>query len=174
MNEQNVTSRPRPCALPDRWVVEIFRRLELTFGSKFSNLWRNVDPAEMRAHWAEKLGGFIDKPDALKQALEACESMGEPPTLPAFINACREAAKRQPHPEALPAPELSVEERMERAKQLDAAVSKASGYDYKGWAKELRRRYLAGEAMLPIQISMASEALGETWNNRECFAKVAA
>jgi hypothetical protein len=42
------------------------------------------------------------------------------------------------------------------------------------WANSLKSDYLDGVVLLPIQIQMASEALGESWENRQCKQKVAA
>lgn len=110
--------------LRDTWVTEIFRRMELTFGSKFSNLWRNVDPEEMRRYWAEKLAGFADNPEAIKSAMDACDARTEPPNLPEFLQLCRDAARRQaPKHLALEAPKMDPE----IAKQRLAEISKQLG-----------------------------------------------
>ena len=42
--------------------------------------------------WGEKLGGFIDKTEAIKVVLTSLPS--EPPTLPQFMELCRSAASR--------------------------------------------------------------------------------
>ena len=163
---QTVTLRQLSTESQNVWIERLFSRLAALYGAAFGRQWEGTNLADVKTVWAEKLGGFTAV--HIGAALKSCDDRQYPPNLPEFIDLCRVAAKRETHAPALPAPELSVEDRMERAKQLDAAVSKARGYDYHGWAKELRRRYLAGEAMLPIEISMASEALGEVWNNREC------
>jgi len=36
------------------------------------------------------------------------------------------------------------------------------------WAYRLRERYLSGEKLIPIQISLASGALDEVWSNGKC------
>ena len=36
------------------------------------------------------------------------------------------------------------------------------------WANELKTRYIDGDILQPMQISMASEALDEVWLGREC------
>lgn len=42
----------------------------------------------------------------------------------------------------------------------------------KDWAKRLRAEWLAGRSLMPIQIELASSALGERWHSdngqREC------
>ncbi len=174
MGELSETSPGRVSALPDAWITEIFRRMELNFGSRFSNLWRNVDPAEMRSHWAEMLSGMHDRPLAIKAALEVCQGKDDPPTPAQFLEYCRLSLRTQIDKQykQIPPIEISVEERMERARQLDASTVKTASYDYRAWAKELKRRYLSGEHLLIMQEDMASAALNEVWNNRECTPRM--
>ena len=42
------------------------------------------------------------------------------------------------------------------------------------WANSLKSDYIDGVCLLPIQISMASEAMNEVWDKRECRPKEAA
>jgi len=115
--------------------------------------------------WAEKLGGFTAV--EIGEALKSCEEKEYPPNLPEFIGMCRTAARRRP----------SIEEPISATKQdirrIESAVecitSTSSQYDYRRWCKELKRRYLAGEVLLPIQVQLASEAMGETWTAGECI-----
>lgn len=108
MNElqaPNATSPANARVLPDGWVVRIFERMSAMYGSKFSDLWSGVDPASIRAVWADKLGGFAQRPEIIKAALDSCDDKPWPPTLPEFLAACREAARRSPvQVPALPAP----------------------------------------------------------------------
>lgn len=132
-------------------------------------MWRGIDPAQLKAVWAEKLGGFSDRPEIIKHALDSLDDKPWPPTLPEFVEICRNQARRIGSTlPAIEAPRLSKQELVNRAEQLSGVAIKAQSYDYKAWAKHLRSEYLAGVCLLPIQVSMASEALGETWNNREC------
>lgn len=49
---------------------------------------------------------------------------------------------------------------------------KAMASGSKDWAKRLRAEWLAGYSLMPIQIELASSALGERWHadngRREC------
>ena len=155
------------------WIERLFSRLEAPYGASFGRQWDGTNVAEVKTVWAEKLGGF--SAPQIGEALKSCDEKPYPPNLPEFIDLCRKAAKRESSAAPkLDAPQLSVEERLERARQLEAAASKVKGYDYHGWAKELKRRYLLGECLLPTQVSIASEALGETWANHECQPRKAA
>ncbi len=113
MNEiqaPNATSPENARVLPDAWVVRLFERMSAMYGSKFSDLWAGVDPANMRAVWADKLGGFAQRPEIIKAALDACDDRPWPPTLPEFLGICRDAAKRSPvQLPALPAPDIPAD-----------------------------------------------------------------
>jgi hypothetical protein len=106
----NATLPANARVLPDAWVVRLFERMSAMYGSKFSDLWAGVDPANMRAVWADKLGGFAQRPEIIKAALDACDDRPWPPTLPEFMGICREAAKRSPvQLPALPAPDIPAD-----------------------------------------------------------------
>lgn len=147
-------------ALPDEWVVRIFEHMACTYGTRFADLWAGQEPETVRAYWGRKLGGFDG--EAIKAALDALDDRPFPPTLPEFIALCRAAANRRGSYVALPAPQMSREEAATRAQKL--GVSKRDGFDGMLWAKKLREKYIAGERLYPIQIRMASEALGEVWS----------
>lgn len=88
------TSPPKLSVLPDGWIAKIFDHMAAMYGSKFADLWRGTEPEKVRAMWAEKLAGFADKPQAIKQALSALDDHPFPPTMPEFLALCRDAAKR--------------------------------------------------------------------------------
>ncbi|MCR4303707.1 MAG: hypothetical protein NUV63_05700 [Gallionella sp.] len=176
MGELSEISPGRVSALPDAWITEIFRRMELNFGSRFSNLWRNVTPAEMRTHWAEMLAGMHDRPLAIKAALETCQGKDDPPTPAQFLEHCRSFLRSQAdkqHKQISPI-EITPEAIEARAQQLAGIARKPDTYDYKLWAKRLREDYLSGAYLLPVQVAMASEALNEDWEKRECKPRAAA
>lgn len=156
--------------LQSEWIERIFARLAAYYGAAFGRQWEGTNLAEVKSAWAESLGGFTG--EQFGDALESCKSREYPPNMPEFLNLCRASAKRTDKPRAIEAPRLSVEERMERAQQLEASSVKTSSYDYRGWAKELKRRYLSGEHLLIMQEDMASEALNEVWEKRECHPRM--
>lgn len=156
-----------------RWIERIFTRLSALYGATFGRQWDGTDLAEVKRTWAEKLGGFTA--NNIASALNACDDRQYPPNLPEFIELCRRSYVR---PERLleskqPATyELTAEEKQERLRVIESAASKPEGYDFKLWAKKLREDYLSGVVLLPMQIEMASSALGEVWSKRECRAAV--
>jgi hypothetical protein len=161
-----VTLRQLSPELQCGWIERLFSRLEALYGASFGRQWDGTNVAEVKSVWAEKLGGF--NAQQIGEALKACDERPYPPNLPEFIELCRQAAKRGSVPLTIEAPQLSAEELVERARKLEATATKPSAYDYRGWCKELKRRYLAGDDLSPMQISMASEAMNEAWEKREC------
>ena len=173
---QNETLLVKRMSLPEAWIDRIFERLSCFYGSKFADMWRGTDPVQLKAVWSEKLAGFHDRPEIIRHALESLDDRPWPPTLPEFLEVCRNQARRLgpvPLPQ-LNAPTVTREQMAEATREIEHAATKPKEYDYRGWCKELKRRYLAGEDLLPIQISMASEAMGEVWDKRECRPKEAA
>lgn len=150
------------------WVERIFSRLQALYGAAFGRQWDGANVAEVKAVWAEKLGGFTAP--SIGGALKACDDRPYPPNAPEFVGLCRDAARRLAPPmPALPSPEISREEMEERQRQISAVIRKPEGRDHKAWAKEFRARYLAGDSsLMPIQIQYASEALHEAWANGQC------
>lgn len=140
---QNATSPANHFALPESWVARIFDHMAALYGSKFADLWRGTDASAVRRKWAEKLGGFHDKPEAIKSALDALDERPFPPTLPEFIGLCRDAARRiGPTTAALPH-RLTPEEQdcaEKAAAMAKDALRKAGERDHLAWAKKPRSR----------------------------------
>ena len=172
LRAQTVTLRQLSKELQTGWIERLFSRLAALYGASFGRQWEGTNIADVKAVWAEKLGGFTAP--QIGAALKGCDDRQYPPNLPEFIDLCRMAAKREAQPPALDAPQLSVEERLDRARRLESAAAKPTGYDYRGWCKDLRARYLSGEDLKPIQIAMASEAMNEEGNNRQCVRRESA
>lgn len=160
---QNATSQANASVLPDAWVSRLFERLEGLYGARFHDLWKGANPENVKAVWAEKLAGFHDRPEVLKAALDACDDKPWPPTLPEFLGFCRNAAGRGEVFTALPEPRMAPEERERNAEKLAKAATALKFAASTDWAKKLRVKYLSGERLLPIQVDLASGALGEGW-----------
>lgn len=176
MNAREPSTQSRP-ALPDHWVRRLFAELQGSYGSRFLDMWRtgqalqdgsDAGVANAQRMWAEKLGGFADCPECIKKALDSLPP--HPPTLPEFLALCR-----QQQPDArpsLPAPALTEDERRKRSAQIKAgAASLVNGIRVphpKAWAHGLREDYLKGAKLKPIQIELASGALGEVWERGVC------
>lgn len=157
-------------ALPDAWIERLFSRLEGLYGAKFHDAWRGTDLENVKAVWADKLGGFAASPERLKAALEACDERPWPPTLPEFLGLCRDAARRgDAAPLALPAPQISQEDAATRAASASALSDKLRNFaPSTAWAQKLRERYRSGEKLIDCQVRLASGALNETWSAGQC------
>lgn len=138
MNERS-TQR----VLPDSWVERIFDRMQGLYGSLWVDRWRSGEMVERggmqfdrgvmlaKATWAQELGGFAEKPERIAKALECCRNRNLPPTLPEFLQLCRDQYEDIP---ALPAPTMSREEVAPRVAELAAKVA-APKTDMIAWAK---------------------------------------
>jgi hypothetical protein len=89
------TERPgyvefRPtAAIPENWVESLFEKMLYQYGAKFSDQWKNIDPAGLKRHWATKLGGLTR--DELRAGVERLDGRDWPPTCSEFIKLCRPA-----------------------------------------------------------------------------------
>lgn len=162
-----MTLRELSKELQNGWVERLFSRLSAMYGAAFGRQWEGTNLPDVKSVWAEKLGGF--NAAQIGAALNSCDERPYPPNLPEFIDLCRQVARRQGGSSAQPqAPQLSGQERIERSEQLAKAAAKDEGYDWRGWANHLKSEYLAGVCLHPMQIEMASSAMGELWNKRVC------
>lgn len=161
--------------LPLGWVRKLFAELQGNYGTRFLDMWRsgqadtNGDDVGLQNAmdmWAEKLAGFRERPDAIRRVLDTLPK--HPPTLPEFVELCRTSCPKQ-EVKALPAPEVPpavIAARKAEAEDMARQVL-APKVDHKAWAQKLRARYLAGERLMMVQVSLASDALGEVWTDED-------
>lgn len=170
------TEEPSKATLPDSWVERIFDRMQGMYGSLWVDRWRtgetiqragrqfDVGLLNAKATWAKELGGFANPGERIGRALEACRHRSLPPTLPEFLDLCRQHVAEQA--KALPPPTPDAEQ---RARNVERAVAvRVDVPGNRGWARRLRARYLGREPVTPTQIAMASEALDEVWEGGRC------
>lgn len=86
-SKANVTSPRKSSALPDAWVERLFARFEAMYGAKFSAAWQGCNLSNVKAVWAEDLGGYSGQ--EISAGIAKCREMDWPPTLPEFLKACR-------------------------------------------------------------------------------------
>lgn len=91
---------PDRAPLPDSWVERLFQRFEDYYGSKWAAQYGAFPRDRVKATWAEELAGFASIPGAIAAALEVQKSDEWPPTLPKFLQLCREQARRIGAPKA--------------------------------------------------------------------------
>lgn len=94
MSNQSVTLPGRQSVLPDAWIEKLFQKFEDFYGAKWSAQYGDFPRDRVKRTWAEELSGFADMPGAIAGAISAQKSNPFPPTLPEFLNLCRESAKR--------------------------------------------------------------------------------
>lgn len=152
--------------LPASWADRIFDRLQGFYGSLWVDRWRtgeadkdgrDIGLLNAKATWASELGGFAEQPERIQRAIEACRHRPLPPTLPEFLDLCRQAQPDAVH--ALPAPKVAPEVARQRAGEIkacaDMIASKPREY-YRAWARKIVAK---PEAYPPISLKLAREAL---------------
>ena len=77
--------------MPAEWVTRLFSRFQAIYGNRVQTMWKDADPNEVRAVWADALGPY--EAQDVKRALEAMVMAYTefPPTLPQFIALCRDS-----------------------------------------------------------------------------------
>lgn len=121
----SLPSNVRPEPLPASWVDRLFARFIAFYGSqKVGTMWVDAGMDEVKSVWAEQLGRF--EPSSIAGALQRLVDGGSqwPPTLPEFVELCRQSAldrKAAQRFEALPAPGASFTD-TETAKRKVAAL----------------------------------------------------
>lgn len=70
-------------------VERVFARMAAFYGARFADMWRDVEPADLKRTWAEELAGFT--PDEIARGIDGCRTRDWPPTLPEFLRLCRPA-----------------------------------------------------------------------------------
>jgi len=124
--------------LPDAWVERIFSRLEGRYGAMFHDRWKGCDLANVRATWAEELAPFAARPEAIGYALKVLAASKFPPTLPEFLDACRNAP--EPYRPALPPPSPVENQRaMVMINRAATVITRNVGEDFqRQWATHPR------------------------------------
>lgn len=134
---QSATSQPNVSALPDAWIIRIFDHMAALYGSKFADLWRGTDAEKVKGMWSQRLSGFSSQPACIKAALDALDERPFPPTLPEFIQLCRDAGRRF-GTEQKALPHNPTPEEMERAKAAAreaARIARGDRRENLDWAR---------------------------------------
>lgn len=134
----------------------MFAKLTVRYGAAFMRQYADLDPSLVKADWAELLGGFHCRPDAIRYGLENLPP-DRPPNAMQFRAMCNlrpdKALPALPAPESKPAPEV-----MARV----AAIRVTQGAnDPKAWAWRLKEREAQGPGLTLAQRQMWREALRE-------------
>lgn len=126
--------------LPEKWIERIFARLQGIYGaqfiSKFSRMEQGVDVGMLNAKstWADELGNFSDKPEAISYALEHLPTDHAPNALE-FRDICRRAPSK-PVPKIAYTPTAEDKERHRELSHKATAAVKAKDFDGLLWARK--------------------------------------
>jgi hypothetical protein len=148
--------------LPSDWVDGIFGKLAVRYGAAFTRQWDGIDPALVKADWAEVLSGFTA--DDIAYALAHLPS-DRAPNSSQFRDICRLAPRNGFA--SLPAPR----ERPSAAVvgRLRAITSRRWGD--RAWAERLRAREEAGESLSQFQRDSWRQALAAPLGSSDDEAK---
>lgn len=145
--------------LPAQWVNKIFHTLTVLHGRDFLGRWEGIPIEDVKADWAERLGCFVARPEAIKYALDNLHENKSPTALD-FRTVCL----RCPAPVllALDAPAADpARVAAELAKIATAAPApRAAPFDHKAWAKAIIAKHAAGIVINVAPLRMARQALG--------------
>lgn len=144
--------------LPSAWVDSLFERLSVRYGEAFLRQYAGLDMAKVKADWAQCLGLFADRPDAIQHGLASLDQW--PPHALRFKELCLPALReeRQGRP-LLEAPKA-------RPEVVDEALGKARAglglrIGMRDWAHRLREREERGDKLTPLQREAWRTALGQ-------------
>lgn len=106
-NELSMSDRPEwPLnAVPKHWIEALFAKMSAFYGSRFATMWAGSKADEVQKAWGIELGKLSRQ--QLKAGVEALTAFSKPPTLPEFMQHCRQmraeqAASTAPRLENLP------------------------------------------------------------------------
>lgn len=150
-------------AIPESWIESLFQKMLFTYGAKFSDQWKGIDPAGLKRHWATELGKF--KPEELKAGVARLKEHDWPPSLSQFEKMCKVERQEPSHMLALPAPRSPNAEKEAKAmmEKLGAGEVLKPKTDHKLWAKRIlikSKQPLNG--LSALQIRFAKEAMNNT------------
>lgn len=123
-------------------------------------MWADAEKEELIATWREYLTPFSG--EDIRDALSACPGayVDYPPTLPQFVNLCKDArrVRAATTPRLTPPVPVMSPEQMAAVKATVATLAKPER-DGKGWARKIMARKAAGEHLPWISVEYAQEVL---------------
>ena len=147
-------------ALPTKAIERLFEKLQLTYGTEFTNKWGELNSMDLMTNWAHELSQFSNNLNAIGWALQNLPDRC--PNLIEFKSLCKQAPR--PSTTALEAPKAPAEV-VDRvlaeiaAKAMKLPANKNGVTDHKRWARKLKERHEKGEKLSPYQINCYKTAL---------------
>lgn len=108
-------------AVPRLWVERLFAKMAAFYGDKFANMWRGANIEEVQKAWAVEMHKLANA--QLKAGVDSLTALPKPPTLPEFLNLCRQARIEQV---SSAAPRLENQTRADE-KTVDSNVARMKG-----------------------------------------------
>lgn len=145
-------------ALPKRWVQALFSKMSAFYGARFADMWRGSKVDEVQKAWAIEL--FKLSREQLKAGSDSLTAIPKPPTLPEFVNLCKQAraeqaahtARQIEHTE--PADPKVIAENMGRIHRMTRAARFSSAHP--GWAYDFLIRGAAANGQ-PLAVETAAD-----------------
>lgn len=104
----------------------IFGKCALVYGRDFSGKWEGINMAEVKADWMRELAYWLDRPRAIRHALEMLPP-DRPPNVLQFRILCCSAPREPVVVQTIPAPEPSPEDKARVTKMLAEVRAKLTG-----------------------------------------------
>ena len=144
--------------LPDAWVDEIFTRLSIVYGSRFTGQWPAAAISGVKDGWAHELREFAQNRGAVLYALEHLPT-GNVPNVLELRDIARVHVRRQTITTSSPHATVTPEER-QRALDVLASFRRPGRQGPRDWARLLEAREERGERLSLYQRNAWRETLG--------------
>lgn len=141
-----------PAPLPQHWVEKLFRKLSARYGRAFLGQYDGVALEDVMADWAEELGGFSARPEALAHAIAHLPERA--PNVAQFRALCVGAPSAEPALPPVPADPARVQAELAK---IDRAQQHHDGR-YTGWIARGLSDIEAGIKRSPTVIRMIRAA----------------
>jgi len=147
-------------------IDRLFLRLACLYGSKFNDMWREMDPEEVKKCWSYELRIFSVEQVGI--AVSNLRNKPFPPTLPEFIALCESARAQKPRGQDVPAIAAPVSVGLDeanaeaiKARWLAMSAKVGNGPPNRQWAHKIMDRVAHGEILPHAVAKMAQDALAQ-------------
>jgi hypothetical protein len=135
-------------------IDRLFTRLLVRYGAAFSERWRMLDLAVVKADWARELGRYAGSPYVLDWALERLPERA--PTVIDFAQLCEQAPRHEPMARSTEPIRGPTDIELDKLRELrDGRPSRPE----KQWAYDIVERHRRGERVDWYPLRMAREVV---------------
>ena len=121
-----------PAPLPQHWVEKLFRKLSARYGKVFLGQYDGVALEDVMADWAEELGGFSARPEALAHAIAHLPERA--PNVAQFRALCVGAPSAAPALPPVPADPSRVQAELAKVNRTAQPTDRYTGWIPRGLA----------------------------------------